>query len=78
MGHLSGGKRFSRGALYLMLQNQLYRGEVAHKGQIYPGQQKNRIGALADRTGQARRRPARAIDGRWRRGAESLGRPRLR
>jgi site-specific DNA recombinase len=37
-GVLSGGKRFSRGALYLMLQNRLYRGEVAHKGQIYPGQ----------------------------------------
>jgi site-specific DNA recombinase len=38
MGQLSGGKRFSRGALYLMLQNRFYRGEVAHKGQIYPGQ----------------------------------------
>jgi site-specific DNA recombinase len=37
-GALSGGKRFSRGALYLMLQNRLYCGEVAHKGQIYPGQ----------------------------------------
>jgi DNA invertase Pin-like site-specific DNA recombinase len=37
-GALSGGKCFSRGALYLMLQNRLYRGEVAHKGQIYPGQ----------------------------------------
>jgi site-specific DNA recombinase len=37
-GALSGGKPFSRGALYLMLQNRLYRGEVAHKGQIYPGQ----------------------------------------
>jgi site-specific DNA recombinase len=37
-GALSGGKRFSRGALYLMLQNRLYRGEVAHKDQIYPGQ----------------------------------------
>src|SRR6201984_662335 len=35
-GALSGGKRFSRGALYLMLQNRLYRGEVAHKDQIYP------------------------------------------
>ncbi len=34
----SGGKRFSRGALYLMLQNRLYRGEVAHKDNIYPGQ----------------------------------------
>jgi site-specific DNA recombinase len=38
MGQLSGGKRFSRGALYLMLQNRLYRGEVGHKDQIYPGQ----------------------------------------
>src|SRR5215469_1164547 len=37
-GTLSGGKRFSRGALYLVLQNRLYRGEIAHKGQIYPGQ----------------------------------------
>jgi site-specific DNA recombinase len=37
-GALSGGKRFSRGALYLMLQNRLYRGEVTHKGRIYPGQ----------------------------------------
>jgi hypothetical protein len=27
-GELSGGKRFSRGALYLMLQNWLYRGNV--------------------------------------------------
>jgi len=37
-GALSGGKCFSRGALYLMLQNRLYRGEVAHKEKIYPGQ----------------------------------------
>jgi len=38
MGQLSGGKSISRGALYLMLQNRLYRGEVGHKDQIYPGQ----------------------------------------
>jgi DNA invertase Pin-like site-specific DNA recombinase len=37
-GALSGGKRFSRGALYLMLQNRLYHGEVAHKDKSYPGQ----------------------------------------
>src|SRR3984893_10333170 len=37
-GELSGGKRFSRGALFLMLQNWLYRGNVAHKEKIYPGQ----------------------------------------
>jgi site-specific DNA recombinase len=38
MGELSGGKFFSRGALYLMLQNRLYCGEVAHKDKIYSGQ----------------------------------------
>ena len=27
-----------RGNLYGMLQNRLYRGEVAHKGQVYPGE----------------------------------------
>jgi site-specific DNA recombinase len=37
-GELSGGKCFSRGALYLMLQNRLYRGEVGHKDKIYSGQ----------------------------------------
>jgi site-specific DNA recombinase len=37
-GRLAGGQHFSRGALYLMLQNRLYRGEVAHKGAAFPGQ----------------------------------------
>ena len=37
-GRLAGGQKFSRGALYLMLQNRLYRGEVAHKDNVYPGQ----------------------------------------
>ena len=37
-GFLSGGTPFSRGALYLLLQNRLYRGEIAHKGNVYPGQ----------------------------------------
>jgi hypothetical protein len=80
MGQLSNGKRFARGALYLMLQNRLYRGEVAHKGNFYPGQPRSncRLGALAERAGQARRRPARALLGSGRRGAESLGRPRHR
>lgn len=34
----SGGAPISRGALYLMLQNRLYRGEVTRKGNAYPGQ----------------------------------------
>ena len=37
-GKLSGGQAFSRGALYLMLQNRIYRGEIAHQGNVYPGQ----------------------------------------
>ena len=37
-GLISGGAKFSRGILYLILQNHLYRGEIAHKGNIYPGQ----------------------------------------
>ena len=37
-GQLSGGQTFSRGALYLMLQNRNYRGEIVHKGTAYPGQ----------------------------------------
>ena len=33
-----GGKSFSRGALYLMLQNRTYLGEIVHKGQLHPGE----------------------------------------
>jgi site-specific DNA recombinase len=33
-----GGQKLARGALYLMLQNRIYRGEVAHKGNSYPGE----------------------------------------
>src|ERR1700758_895652 len=43
-GALSGGKLFSRGALYLMLQNRIYRGEISHQGKAYPGHH----GAIVD------------------------------
>src|ERR1700732_2542699 len=33
-----GGKPFSRGALYLMLQNRTYLGEIVHKDQFHPGE----------------------------------------
>ncbi|TMJ59806.1 MAG: recombinase family protein, partial [Alphaproteobacteria bacterium] len=36
-GRLIGGKPFSRGALYLMLRNRTYLGEIVHKGQSHPG-----------------------------------------
>ena len=37
-GRRVGGKPFSRGALHLILQNHLYRGEIVHKGQSHPGE----------------------------------------
>ena len=36
----SGGRPYSRGALYWLLQNRYYLGEVTHAGQHYPGQHK--------------------------------------
>lgn len=36
-GEQSGGVPFSRGQLYHMLRNRIYRGEINHKGTIYPG-----------------------------------------
>ena len=37
-GSHSGGQPFSRGALYALLSNPIYIGEIAHKGARYPGQ----------------------------------------
>ena len=36
-GRLYGGKPIARGALYLMLQNRIYCGEIVHKDQAFPG-----------------------------------------
>jgi site-specific DNA recombinase len=33
-----GGQRFSRGALYLMLKNPVYRGQIVHKDKTFPGE----------------------------------------
>src|ERR1700726_638020 len=37
-GRLTGGKPFSRGALYQMLQNRTYLGKIVHKGQFHRGE----------------------------------------
>ena len=37
-GHRHGGKPFSRGALYCLLSNPIYCGEIRHKQQSHPGQ----------------------------------------
>ena len=42
----SGGRSFSRGALYALLSNPIYVGEIRHKGVCHPGQHE----AILDRT----------------------------
>jgi site-specific DNA recombinase len=37
-GRVLGGCPFDRGALYHLLKNRIYRGEVVHKGTVYPGE----------------------------------------
>jgi DNA invertase Pin-like site-specific DNA recombinase len=37
-GGTYGDEKITRGALYLMLQNRIYRGEITHKGTSYPGE----------------------------------------
>jgi site-specific DNA recombinase len=37
-GRETGGKPLARGALYRMLQNRIYRGEIVHKEASYPGE----------------------------------------
>lgn len=37
-GQVRGGVPIQRGALYYILRNRLYLGEIGHKGQTYPGQ----------------------------------------
>jgi DNA invertase Pin-like site-specific DNA recombinase len=39
-GRTSGGASYSRGALYHLLNNRVYVGEIVHRGQSYPGQHK--------------------------------------
>ncbi|MCH4152695.1 MAG: recombinase family protein [Sphingobium sp.] len=36
-GKVTGGVPFGRGPLFIMLRNRIYRGEINHKGTLYPG-----------------------------------------
>lgn len=36
-GTVTGGQPFSRGALFHLLRNRVYLGEIVHKGEVYPG-----------------------------------------
>jgi site-specific DNA recombinase len=37
-GNRSGGSSYSRGALYQILKNRIYRGEIVHRDQVYAGE----------------------------------------
>jgi site-specific DNA recombinase len=65
-GRLAGGQRFSRGALYLMLQNRTYRGEIVHQGTAYPGQHKAIIDPELWQIVQDKLAAGRRERGRWR------------
>ncbi len=45
-GSIAGGKPINRGALYHLLQNRLYLGEIVHKEKSYPGKHE----AIVDET----------------------------
>ncbi len=51
-GSRSGSQSFSRGALYTLLRNPIYIGEVRHKGTRYPGQHEPIIARLLWDKGQ--------------------------
>ena len=58
-GPYRGGRPLARGALYLMLSNRIYRGEITHKGDAYPGEHAPIIeqDALGCRSGDPGREP---------------------
>jgi site-specific DNA recombinase len=56
-GRIIGGKPFSRGALYLILQNRTYLGEIVHNGQSHPA---NTPRSSTSRCGTRFRRSSRA------------------
>jgi DNA invertase Pin-like site-specific DNA recombinase len=62
-GKAMGGARFSRGALFHLLQNRTYRGEIVHKDKVHPGLHEpiidlelfEQVQALLQDNGRARR-----------------------
>ncbi len=68
-GVRSGGRQFSRGALYELLSNPIYVGEIRHKKERHPGQHEPIVGRelwekvqrrLCDQGATHRERPTRA------------------
>lgn len=63
-GRMSGGQAYSRGALYHLLKNRIYVGEIVHRDQAYPGQHQpivprelwNQVAARLQKNNQAHRK----------------------
>ncbi len=55
-GRNSGGAPYSRGALYKILQNRVYLGEIVHRGQVYAGEHEGIVPRLLWDKVQARLR----------------------
>ncbi|MGB9408720.1 MAG: recombinase family protein [Terracidiphilus sp.] len=72
-GRSSGGAEYSRGALYKILQNRIYLGEIPHKGQSYPGEHS----AIVDRELWERVRTLMAENVRARRHGTNANAPSL-
>ena len=70
-GRPYGGKPIARGALYLMLQNRIYRGEIVHKDRpIQASTSPRRQGSLAGSAGAACKQPGRPWAGNSRQAAK--------
>jgi site-specific DNA recombinase len=71
-GIKSGGMRFARGALYTLLRNPIYVGDVRHKSTRYPGQHQPIVEkAIWDKTQELLRSRAAKIDGQTSRSMSS-------
>src|SRR5437762_8742075 len=57
-----GAKPFSRGHLYTLLSNPIYTGQIAHKGELHPGQQLCRTGGQRPHSRRRRRYRRRVLD----------------
>jgi site-specific DNA recombinase len=68
-GRVFGGKAYSRGGLYKLLNNEVYTGRIAHRGELHAGQQQaiiepevwEKVKALLAANNQGQRQPGRKV-----------------
>src|SRR5438477_3384651 len=72
-----GGQKFSRGALYLMLQNRIYRGDITHKANSFSGEHQAITTTVGRSSGGPCQEPGRAGNWRTRKATELACRARI-